>query len=153
MAHQVLWQKLSFQKVDPANPTVPVGDPEIVLRGELVPDYVDSFTINSLANAGMIVPVTVRPDPTITPLIAEPAQPVGPDTPIVLPDGTSTIVPLDADAGVTPESAPEKPKATDTRDKWESYAVAIGMDQGTVEAEPNKAAVIAAVESFESEPV
>lgn len=148
MAHQVLWQKLSFQPIDPANPTVPTGDPETVLRGGLVPDYVPSFTINALLNAGMIMAIADRPDPAIKPSSADPAPAVGPDTPPVLPDGTSTLV-----IGEPPASNPEKPKPSDSREKWETYGAAVGMNLGELEAMPNKAAVVDAVNAHEADPV
>lgn len=156
MAYQVLWQKLAFQKVDPENPTVAVGEVEIVERGGLVPKYVPSFTINALMASGMIVPVADEPDPLLIPVVAEPMQPVGPDTPLVLPTGQSTILEPSSPNVDTEASAPApvaKPKHTDSRTKWEAYATspAVGMTEGEAEEYANKADLIAAVEAKEAD--
>jgi hypothetical protein len=159
MPYQVLIAALAFQQVDPENPMVPVGEPEIVTRGGMVPAYATTHVVNALANAGVIVPVS-EPDPRLIPLVMEPALPRTPDQPAVLPgqpvapplvvgtDGTLTDGPGVEGAGVPDESRPTKPAGNARKDAWEAYAVSLGIPQGTAES-LTKAELQAKVERVE----
>lgn len=155
MAHQVFFQQLTFQRTDPDDPQVPVGKPEIVKRGGMVPDYVLPFTIGALLNAGMIVPVADQPDARIVPFDAIPQQPRTLDQPPILPSDPQGLPPTQADAaGETatpePEAAPvERPEVRDNKAAWEDYAVQIGVPRGEAEG-MTKANLIAEVERRET---
>lgn len=152
MAYQVVFQQLSFQPVDPDQPTVPSGPEEIVLRGGLVPDYVTTFQIAGLASAGMIVAVA-EPDPGLVPADALPEQPRTPDQPTFLPNNpNSPPVTLGGDlggAGEDPADEPvQLPSASDKKEVWEAFAQRpeIGMTQGDAEA-MNKTDLMAEVKT------
>jgi hypothetical protein len=139
--------ELAFQ---PANADgTPAGREEIVKRGAPVPEYVAPYVINALVSAGMIVFVA-QPDPSIRPLEAEPLPPVSADQ----PPGPSGPALADLGTGmgdIAPAVPFEKPKPNDSRSVWEQYGVgALGLDQLTLEALPNKAAVIEAVNDRET---
>src|SRR5689334_4917319 len=90
MAYQVLFQRLAFQKTKDGDPTVPDG-PEVVLnRGELVPDWVPTYHLSALFNAGMIVEVADEPRVDLVPVAAVPEQPRTPDQPAVLPSNPNS---------------------------------------------------------------
>src|SRR3954469_23059374 len=93
MPYQVLFQRLSFQRTDPSNPVVPVGNPEVVVRGDLVPDYVPLFQISALESAGMIAAVADA-DPRVFPSDMLPAQSRNPEQPPVLPSDPNGTPPL-----------------------------------------------------------
>jgi hypothetical protein len=140
----VYFQSLAFQ---PANPDgTAAGKEEVVLRGDPVPEYVLPFQLSALSAAGMIVEVGDKPDPRIRPLEAEPLPPVSADNP---PGPIPALANLSGDPddlGSTEAPEPlEKPKPNDSRAAWEAYGVSLGMNQFELEAEPNKAAVIDAV--------
>jgi hypothetical protein len=120
------------------------GDEEVVKRGDPVPGYVLPFQINALASAGMIVEVGDNRDHGIQPVEAEPFPPVSADNP---PGPIPALGSLtgDPETPAAPAEPVEKPKPNDSRAAWEAYGVSIGMDQLELEAEPNKAAVIDAV--------
>jgi hypothetical protein len=146
MPYQVLIGSLAFQQVDPENPMVPVGEEEVVTRGGMVPAYATTFLVNSLMNAGVIVPVS-EADPRLIPLAEEPLLPRTPDQPAVLPgqpvappflvgtDGTLTDGPdLFAQGPDDAEVPAEKPAPRDSKAAWESYAVSVGVPQGYAES-------------------
>src|SRR3954462_458473 len=103
MAHQVLALRLAFQPVNPDNPTVQTGPEEIVERGGLVPDYVSSFIISTLSNAGLVTPGA---DPETEVVIVEPVAPA-------LPNPEQPPTPDIGPIVVAPAS---KPKVTDSKD-------------------------------------
>jgi hypothetical protein len=152
MAYQVHFLKLSFQRTEPDNPMVAVGEPEIVGRGGLVPDYVSTFIVSALLNAGMVFPA---PDAGI-PVEPIPVQPRTQDQPDVLP--TPAVPPMrigDEPTTVTePDPEPEtepigRPEQGDRKATWEQYAVQIGVPQGDAES-MTKAALIAEVDRREA---
>lgn len=145
--HVVYFQKLAFQPIDEHG--VATGKEEIVKRGDPVPSYVPPFVINSLTNAGMIVEVGDK-DPGLVPLDQEPVSLAGPDQP---PGPTGpALLDLGTGAGDVVSPVPvERPKPGDSRATWEQYGSAIGLDQLQLEALPNKAAVIEAVDAREAE--
>jgi hypothetical protein len=152
----VYFSKLAFQKIN-ANGQAD-GPEDIVLRGDPVPDYVMPYQISALSTAGMIVEVGDG-DPRIRPVEAEPLPPVsaetppGPSGPALLDLGAETVVVVtNPEVPPTPATPtdPVKPKASDSRNDWEQYGVRLGMDQLALEALPNKAAVIEAVNKAES---
>src|SRR3954447_16594006 len=53
MGYAVYLDRLSFQKVDPTG--LADGEPEIVYKGQPVPDYVRPFELAALSSAGAIV--------------------------------------------------------------------------------------------------
>jgi hypothetical protein len=150
MGFIVLAQALAFQRTDPADPTLAVGDEEIVTRGGNVPDYVTTFTVSALANSGLVAYVD-RPDPTIVPNSQLPAQVRTPDQPPVLPSDPNGVPPVLGDLfpGETvedgaPPAEPVKddvedaplPATGDKKEVWEAYAQRpeIGLSQGDAEA-------------------
>jgi hypothetical protein len=162
MGYLVLASQLAFQKTDPSSPTVPVGPEELVTRGQFVPDYVPTATVNALTAAGLLA-WAERPDPLVVPFDSQVAQVRTPDQPTVLPSdpngtpvsladtfpGLDDQVAVDADPVVDPEPSrqlPELPKASDSKETWETYAQlpAIGMTQGDAEA-MNKTSLMAEV--------
>jgi predicted component of type VI protein secretion system len=162
MPYQVLIAALSFQKVDPENPMVPIGEPEVVERGGMVPDYATTFLVNSLSNAGVIVPVS-EPDPRLFPAEEAPMQPRNPDAPLVLPggpvappltigtDGTLTDGP-EIVADDEPDADPSvRPSTRDNKAAWEAYAEQVGVDRATAES-MTKAELVAEVERREETP-
>lgn len=150
MTYRVFFTKLNFQRTDPANPSVPIGDPVLVGRGEKVPDWVSPGQVNALLNAGMIVntgdegevPAYLRPESEIPP------QPRTPDQPDILPsDPNGGLLVLDGTVppgeGTFPdEPAPatsdpvvvDRPSERDSKDEWEAYAVSVGVPQSEAEA-------------------
>ena len=158
MPYQVLIAALSFQRVDPEEPTVAVGPPDVVKRGGLVPDYATSFLVNALSNAGVIVPVSV-PDPAVFPAAEAPALPRTPDQPVVLP-GAPVVpaIPIGTDGTLTdgpaphapPEETDERPTTRDNKATWEAYAERVGVDRAAAES-MTKAELIAEVERREAE--
>ena len=160
MAFVVLAQALAFQRHDPENPTVPVGEEEIVERGGEVPDYATTFTVSALANSGLVAYVD-RPDPLVFPANQAPAQARTPDQPPVLPSDPNGVPPLIGDTPmvttnedeVTTDDEPDNPAApaplpanSDRKEVWESYAQRpeIGMTQAEAES-MNKTALVAEV--------
>jgi hypothetical protein len=141
MTHRVFFNRLSFQKTNPDDPTQPVGDPVIVNRGEKVPDWVSPFQVNALVNAGMIVNTgdekPVSPVDTLKPFDEVPAQPRTPDQPDVLPsDPQGTPLKLVSDTGTSADedssasstaaeelASVSKPSVRDSKEAWEAYAV------------------------------
>lgn len=167
-----VFNKLDFQKVDPANPRVPIGDPVTILRGEKVPEWATEFEINALINAGMITyAADVRPD--LVPIDATPPQTRTADQPPVLPSdpngvapiladrtpatdqtGSSTDVEAPVDAG---EPLPPLPRNNESKDVWEAYAQhpLIGMTEAEAEG-MNKTDLVAEVKrrhAISAEPV
>ncbi len=153
---------LSFQRTDPANPTVPVGEPVLVTQGEDVPDWAPSSVVNALVAAGAIVAVADRPE-----LVPDPLPPVGPDTPVIpaSPVATAPLTVGDIANGTVPAPAGEvvtdpaaepvvsgKPKERDSKEAWENYAAssAIGMPREQAES-MRKADLITEVERIEAE--
>jgi hypothetical protein len=152
----VHFTKLDFQKTDPDDPKVPMGDPVTIDRGQPVPDWVTEFQINALLNAGMVVYAADR-DPAMVPPQALPAQVRTPDQPVVLPSDPNGVAPVLADreqedlpessepardaTPVAPPAAPvaplpDLPKAADNKETWEQYAThpRIGMSLAEAEA-------------------
>lgn len=174
MPYQVLTQSLAFQKVDPDNPMVAVGDEEVVLRGGLVPEYASTFLVNALSNAGVIVPVA-EPDPRLFPLAASPVSTRTPDQPVMLQhgpvapalavgtDGTFTdgpdlsptgdgAEPFDSADPFEPDEpfTTDRPGPRDNKSAWEAYAEQVGVDRAQAES-MTKADLIAEVERREAE--
>lgn len=149
MPFVVLAQALAFQETDPANPTIPVADEEIVERGGKVPDYVSTFTVSALANSGLVAYVNA-PDPAIFPANQLPAQVRTPDQPPVLPSDPNGVPFRIGDLGApAPEPVEDDtpfPLASDKKEVWESYAQRpeIGMTQAEAET-MNKNALMAEV--------
>lgn len=140
MAFIVLAQKLAFQRTDPEQPTIAVGEEEIVERGQEVPGYVTAFTLSALANSGLVAYVD-RPDPAIFPANQLPAQVRTSDQPPVLPSDPNGVPPLAADLTGTPvvddgTGLPPLPATSDKKEVWEAYAQRpeIGLGQGEAEA-------------------
>lgn len=147
----VLAPRLAFQKTEPENPTVPVGDEEIVQRGGSVPDYVPTYITSALASAGSVVFADERPD--LRPVDDVPPQVRTPDMPGVLPsdphgvpllpgDLVTTEPPREVEVDVPPvdetggPALGAPPKASDSKDTWETYAThpKIGMTLAEAEA-------------------
>lgn len=149
MPFVVLAQALAFQETDPANPTIPVADEEIVERGGKVPDYVSTFTVSALANSGLVAYVNA-PDPAIFPANQLPAQVRTADQPPVLPSDPNGVPTTIGDmAAPAPEPVADDtpfPLASDKKEVWESYAQRpeIGMTQAEAET-MNKNALMAEV--------
>lgn len=132
MGFIVLAQRLAFQRTDPNNPTIAVGEEEIVERGQDVPDYATTFTVSALANSGLVAYVD-RPDPTMVPANQLAPQVRTPDQPPILPsdpNGAPFLI-----GGPVVEDVPF-PATSDKKEVWESYAQRpeIGMTQGEAEA-------------------
>lgn len=139
MTHRVFFNRLSFQKTDPNDPTQPVGDPVIVKRGDKVPEWVTPFQVNALVNAGMIVNTgdeePVYPTDALKPFDEIPAQPRTPDQPDVLPsDPQGSPLKLVSDSGASADedssasstaeqASVTKPSVRDSKEAWEAYAV------------------------------
>lgn len=160
MPFVVLAQALAFQETDPANPTIPIADEEIVERGGAVPDYVSTFTVSALANSGLVAYVNA-PDPAIFPANQLPAQVRTADQPPVLPSDPNGVPfrigdlaapapePVGGDVAPAPEPVTDDapfPLASDKKEVWESYAQRpeIGMTQAEAET-MTKAALMAEV--------
>lgn len=150
MPYIVLKQRLAFQRTDPKNPTIPVGDEEIVERGGRVPDYVPTFIVSSLANAGDVV-FADEPDPMVVPANQLAPQVRTPDQPTVLPSDPNGVPPLlgDPEEPVVEEDegdAVALPATGDRKEVWEAYAQRpeIGLTQGEAES-MNKADLMAEV--------
>lgn len=180
----VYLDRLSFQPTDEQG--VPNGDPEIVTRGNPVPDYVPPFIRNALLNSGAIVQVADDPAARQTPsrfappvesprALPNPEQPPTPDglpplfsydvegsrlpstesSDAVSADTTDSHVtdftPLGDTGGGQRENAPaaQKPAVRDSKQAWEDYAVATGMDRADAESK-TKAELIAEVEGREN---
>lgn len=150
----VKFNKLDFQRRKPEDPTVPIGDPVTLTRGERVPEWATEFEVNALMNAGMIVYAS-DPDPTLVPPDAIAPQVRTPDQPLVLPSDPHGVPPLLSDrpsasdtasaGAVVPDgSEPAEPaeplgplpKDSETKDVWEQYAThpLLGMTLGEAEA-------------------
>lgn len=135
----VKFRALDFQRTKADDPTVPVGDPVTVLKGERVPDWVQEFTISALTNAGMIV-FAADTEPAV--FVPEPPRVRLPEQPPVLPSDPNGVPPLlgDRPGETAPEEAgdelPPLPRDADTKDTWERYAThpLIGMDLAEAEA-------------------
>jgi len=145
-----VFNKLDFQRVDPQNPRVPIGDPVTIMRGEKVPEWATEFEVSALVNAGMITyAADTRPD--LVPIDAIPAQTRTPDQPPLLPSDPNGVPPLLGDRGSvaaeTPvdetgpapvdETAPlpALPKSNESKEVWETYAQhpLIGMTEAEAE--------------------
>lgn len=174
MKHVVYLNRLSFTPTDEQG--VPLGDAVIVGRGEPVPDFVRPFEISALTHAGMIVPVADdavlprTPGEQMRPM-PNPEQPTTPDgLPPLLSLDATTAAPVDADPFQVVDGEPqrvpaledtsppqlavteapvEKPKASDSKDTWEAYAVSRGIPRGEAES-MTKRDLVAAVEARES---
>lgn len=149
MPYLVLFNRLSFQRVDPRNPKVPAGDPIEVQRGGFVPEWVTPFEVNALMNAGMITAVESKEAaPEIRPIEDIPASPRTPDQPNLLPSDPNGFPPVvdgqgvevvgdggEPFTGLEPVVA-KKPGITDNKLAWENYAAspAIGMDRAEAES-------------------
>lgn len=155
MAYQVLFQKLAFQRTKDGEPTIPVGRETIVERGGLVPEWVPTYHVSALFNAGMIVEVADEPRSDLVPATTVPEQPRTPDQPAVLPSNPNSV-PMVPGAGAVdgtddepadpltpppPDSAgveplPALPRPADNKETWENYAQRpqIGMSEGEAEA-------------------
>ena len=155
----VYLNQLSFQPVDEHG--VPNGDPEIVTRGNPVPDYVRPFIRNALINAGAVMQVADDvPEDQLAHRFAVPAEAPralpNPEQPPA-PDGLPPLLSLDAQNSGQPaasetigeEGPPAKPSVRDSKQAWEDYAVATGMDRATAESK-TKAELIAEVEGREN---
>lgn len=127
MGYVVFMKELAFTKVDDQG--IPMGKEEIVQRGGKVPSYVPPFTINALANSGMIV--DAGPD-ALAALEAAPVFPMGPDNPPG-PEGQVPLLDLGAGAGDTSSPA-VRPKDGDSKAKWEAYAESIGIERAAAES-------------------
>lgn len=144
MGYKVHFPALSFQRVDPLNPMVPVGAPVTIKRGEDVPAWATPATITALTNAGMIRAVA---DPEETLIVDEPIAPAMAN-PEVLPQlgGPSTLemvasadMPLEPGIEtVPPAAAPSepmaRPKEGDNKAAWEAYAESIGIPRTEAES-------------------
>lgn len=152
MAYQVLFRELAFQKTKEGEPTIPEGPEEVVQRGGLVPDYVPTWFIAALFNAGMIVEVADQPRVDLRPVGDVPEQPRTPEQPAVLPSNPNSP-PIMVETGQSQENGdpaatlpapdstgaeplPALPKPADNKEAWENYAQRpqIGMSQGDAEA-------------------
>lgn len=162
MGYQVVFSKLDFQKSDPKNPTIPLGGPVTLNRGEFVPDWVPEHQINALLNAGMVV-FAADPIPGLRPSTEDPAGVRTPDMPPVLPSDPNGVPPLLADRpsvkGEQPvdDELPPLPKDSDNKETWEQYAARplIGMTLAEAEA-MNKRDLMAEVKrrhAISAEPV
>jgi hypothetical protein len=160
MAYQVYFNKLSFQRTDPANPTVPVGEPVTLVRGERVPAWVTPFQINALMNAGMVVEVGDDLRTDLVPVEAVPPMPRTPDQPDMLPTDPNGLPPTvngqgpdaaDDPDGSTDEATGQvaRPADRDSKDKWEAYAPQVGIPLADAEA-MTKAELVAEVKRRES---
>lgn len=149
MAHIVLASRLAFQKVREDDPKIPVGDEEIVTKGNRVPSYVSLFTISALEAAGAIVPVADNAEvvvESVGPIEPIPTAPLPPaDTPASFFPPSADVV--EADEGLGPVApAGALPKASDKREVWEAYAITVGMTADEAAEFPNKTDLIAAVD-------
>jgi hypothetical protein len=160
MPFVVLARELAFQKTDPERPTIPVGDEDIVPRGGIVPGYVPSFVVSALSAAGQIVWAEDR-NTGLTPPDSQPPQVRSPEQPLVLPSDPNGVPPLfgdlvssepvavDVEPAETPEATrrvAEPPKASDSKEVWESYAVTVGIPQAEAES-MTKAALVESAKS------
>jgi hypothetical protein len=151
MSYVVLARQLAFQKSKPDEPSVPVGEEEIVERGGFVPPYATSGLVSVLSASGLIV-WTDMEDPGIQPLDPEPVAVRMPEHPTVLPsDPRGQSMTLDdvlsdqpVGSGLDDEEfvvddgtrVPDLPKNSDSKETWENYAQLpeIGLTQGQAEA-------------------
>lgn len=136
MPYQPVFKKLSFQQVKDNDPMIPVGDPVIVTDREFLPDWVPTFQINALLNAGMIKQVS-DPGAYRFENDADALRPRTADQPTRLPTenvvsplvmaGDGTVVA--AEQGSADDEAPSsdessaKPGVRDSKEAWEAYAV------------------------------
>lgn len=159
MAYQVYFNALGFQRTDPKNPTVPVGEPITLSRGERVPNWVTPFQINALMNAGMIVEVGDDLRTDLVPVEAAPPAPRTPDQPDVLPSDPNGVPPTvggqgpeaaDDPDGTTDEATGQavRPADRDSKEKWEAYAPTVGIARADAEA-MTKAELVAEVKRRE----
>lgn len=147
MTYRAVFSALSFQKTKTDDPSVPVGDPVLVARGEALPEWVTPFQVNALVNAGMIVNTGDERPAYLAPEAELPAQPRTPDQPDVLPsDPNGSPLVLDA---VTPGGTVARPGDRDGKAKWEAYAVQVGVPQAEAES-LSKAELMAEVDRRES---
>ena len=143
---KIHFRELAFQKTDPENPIVPIGDPIVLKRGEDVPDWVTPSVVSALVNAGMIIPVAAPP-------VFEPLPDAG-----ALPN--PEVLPQVANAGAgVPPATPEvpsdpvvvdRPKSGDPKPMWEAYAEFIGIPREEAES-LSKTALQARVAERETE--
>ena len=141
MGFKVHFRQLAFQRRDPDNPVVGIGDPVIVKQGEDVPDWAHPAELSALALAGMILPVA---DPKDAPIVEAAAPAVA--NPEVFPGfGDSTQTPPPAAAEPV-----QRPKDSDTKPMWEAYAESIGIDRAKAES-LTKPKLIEAVDAREAE--
>jgi hypothetical protein len=154
MSYVVLARQLAFQQSKPDEPSVPVGEEEIVERGGFVPPYATSGLVSVLSASGLIV-WTDMEDPGLRPPGTEPVAVRMPEHPTVLPSDprgqsmTLSDVLSDQPVGsglagedeppfVTDDGTrvPDLPKNSDSKETWENYAQLpeIGLTQGEAEA-------------------
>lgn len=154
----VYLDRLSFQPADPQG--VPTGDPEIVTKGNPVPDYVPPFVRSALIQAGAVVQVAddlteeqiarrFTPAAESPRALPNPEQPSTPDGLPPLFDLAGGGAPTGGGTAISTGEAPAKPSVRDSKQAWEDYAVATGMDRGMAESK-TKAELIAEVEGREN---
>jgi hypothetical protein len=118
MTYRAVFSSLSFQQTKTDDPTVPVGDPVLVAKGEALPDWVSPFQVNALVNAGMIVNTGDERPAYLAPEAELPAQPRTPDQPDVLPsdpNGTPlTMADLDSSSRTAEKSSSAAAKRRST---------------------------------------
>jgi hypothetical protein len=160
MTYIVFHNQLAFQPVNREG--LATGDPEVVTKGGAVPDYVAPFIVHALTAAGMVVDAGDRELPPVfdaPPALPNPEQPLGArgEPPLLTlsgdpldHDADSSAVAGQLDGGNSYEVVTTKPKATESKAKWESYAVSVGIDRGEAES-MTKPELVAAVEARESE--
>lgn len=131
MGYVVFMSQLAFQPVDDRG--MAKGDPEIVKRGQPVPKYAQPFLINALVNSGMIVDAGDR-NSEIRPVEEEPTSVPNPEVPPG-PSGPALVdLGVGAGAGDTVNPVASRPKETESKAKWEAYAVSVGIDQAAAES-------------------
>jgi hypothetical protein len=154
MSFKVHFRELAFQRVDPENRLVPIGDPVIFKKGEDVPDWASPATVSALVQSGMVLPVA-DPIPEVETSmgggIANPEVPMQFGGPVTLESLTATDVDVaTGQAGLftempddvptdertaDPDPAPVvRPKDSDTKPMWEAYAESIGIPRGEAES-------------------
>lgn len=132
MGFKVHFREVAFQRTDPDNPLIALGDPEIFRKGDDVPDWAPPAIVAALAQSGMILPVADRDD---APIVddAAPAVPNPEILPSVFaPGGTVTATETAGDPQTT--TVVERPKDSDTKPLWEAYAESIGIDRAEAES-------------------
>lgn len=141
MRYKVHFPQLAFQKVNPEDPMVPVGDPVIVKKGGDVPEWAAPATVSALINSGMILPIAEQVFEPVAeiPALANPEVPpfmggaITPDA-----DTPAERVSVETGVGAPPVTrSPEpvaKPKDSDAKPLWEAYAESIGIPRAEAES-------------------